>query len=631
MLNQRTLFIADTAFIDSFTIKQCNLLSVFPREEGDGAYRADLDSLLKRSKLQSGYYEVLLPKLVPIFKKYMPAAGSEVKYFLRPVLVTITSLVIDRCIRVIHRIRQQQDRNIAIVEVEPIGSIQWLSEINQTWRVNQEIIQSIMLALGFEKVHVFNRESYPEYPDDHKQRNLLFRPQRPGISGIIVKFLSCYYRLLRSIPSSKAKFQSLGFGADHYYLSKRGFFGLSGILQKSLDIKLDPAIKNAKLREDLLADVGEIIRPQFELLLSKLDSSISQSELLNLSKAYVNILINWFPVGFLEGLPQNFEKTTASLKMSDVIGVIGESLNSDVGYFECASARLAGKTVIGVQHGGHYGYIEDTYMGQFEYALFDKIITWGWKNIDPHLPQCETIALPSPRFSEKPLKANYLKPIIRSSAKSCDILFFSNLFHRFPHASTSGSVRVDFIDEITRSQEELVQAIKDIGLTVKHKPYNMKYVDLYPEHYRRLEIAGGSNYCLLKSTQKGLSVSLIKTCRIVLWDQIGSGTLECFTSGVPTIVYWKRIYSRESSWAKKLIADLECCGVVHTNAEELALEVKKYLDHPEEWMADKARKQAIQAFCEKFALTDSCWYSGWRDQLLKWSSGSGSKGALNEH
>jgi putative transferase (TIGR04331 family) len=167
-----------------------------------------------------------------------------------------------------------------------------------------------------------------------------------------------------------------------------------------------------------------------------------------------------------------------------------------------------------------------------------------------------------------------------------------------------------------------VCAIKEIGLTVKHKPYSMKYVDLYPEHYRRLEIAGGANYCLLNSKQKGLSVDLIKTCRIVLWDQIGSGTLECFTSGVPTIVYWKRMYSRESPWAKELIANLEHCGVVHTDAVELALETKKYLTDPEGWMADKGRKEAIQAFCQKYALTDPRWYIKWRVQLLQWSSGS---------
>ena len=77
MSNEKVLFVADTAFIDSKITQKHQLLPVFPREQGDGAYRASLDKLVKRSKLQSSYYNELLPKLIPIFKKYMPAAGNE--------------------------------------------------------------------------------------------------------------------------------------------------------------------------------------------------------------------------------------------------------------------------------------------------------------------------------------------------------------------------------------------------------------------------------------------------------------------------------------------------------------------------------------------------------------------------
>lgn len=625
MPNQQILFVADTAFIDSATIKQHNLLSIFPREEGDGAYRANLDSLLARSKLQSAYYDALLPKLIPVFRGYMPAAGSEVEHFVRPVLVTVTSLVVDRCIRTLHRIRQQQDRNIAVVAVERIESIQWLSEINQSWHLNQEIIQRIMLALGFENIQVFNYENYLEYPSEYRQRNLTFRPQRPGIFGIMIKALSCYYSLLQRIPSSKARFQSLGFGVDQYYLSKRGFSGPFSIFQKCLGANLDPGVRNKKLRDRLLVEMEQTVRPQFEFLLSQLDPLIQGSELFKLSKVYVHILIDWFPTGFLEGLSQNLERTAASSSAVNIVGVMGESLTTDLGYFECVSARLAGKTIIGVQHGGHYGYIEDMSMfGQFEYAIYDKMITWGWTHIDSHFPQCETIPLPSPKLSEQPLKANYLELVKTLPVNTSDVLLLTNLFHQFPHASTCGHARVDFIDEITNSQEDLVRAMKDADITISHKPYSMRYVDLYPEHYSRLEEVGGTNYHLLRSTQKGLSVELIKTCRVVLWDQIGSGTLECFTSGVPTIVYWKRIYSREAPWAKKLITDLELCGVVHDDAGELAQEIKKYLADPEGWMTNKKRKEAIQAFCQKFALTDSQWYISWKHQLFQWSAHSSS-------
>ena len=256
-------------------------------------------------------------------------------------------------------------------------------------------------------------------------------------------------------------------------------------------------------------------------------------------------------------------------------------------------------------------------MGESEFALYEKFISWGWTKIDDHFPPCKTIPLPSPKLSEQPLKYNYLEKIKSPHTNAHDILFLSNLFHRFPHISTCGNSRVDFIDEITSSQENLMYAIKDAGLTISHKPYNMKFLDLYPKHYRRLELAGGPGYQLLKSTHKGLTIKLIKTCRILLYDQIGSGALEAFTSEVPTIVFWKRIYSREVPWARDLVVALERYGIVHSNANTLAQEIKTYLDDPEAWMNNYGRKQAIKAFCQKFALTDPRWYYKWKEFLSK--------------
>ena len=157
MSNEKTLFVADTAFIDSTTTQKHKLLSVFPQKPGDGAYRASLDSLAQRSRLQSTYYNELLPELTPLFKKFMPAAGDGVEYLVRPALVTVTSLFFDRSIRVLHRIHQQEGKHINVVEVEPIMDFQWLSKITQTWHLNQDIIQRIMVALGYKKTRFFGR------------------------------------------------------------------------------------------------------------------------------------------------------------------------------------------------------------------------------------------------------------------------------------------------------------------------------------------------------------------------------------------------------------------------------------------------------------------------------------------
>lgn len=616
------ILVADTAFVESATIEKFNLLSVFPREEGDGAYRASSEDLLRRSKLESAYYDTLVAKLIPIFETYLPAAGGEIKHFVRPVLVAVTLLFVDRCIGVLHRTRQCQGKNIAVAAVDSIGDIQWLSEIrdavSNNWHLNQEIIQRIMLALGFEKAFVFDRANYPEFPEERKMQNLLFAPQKTGLSGIKSKFTRRYYALLRRIPSIRARIVSTGLAYDEFYATKRGLYGPFGLLRRCdpNSFGFEPGHKSEKLRADLHLAIEPIMRPLIESLLAQLVPRIQPQELTDIGKAYVRLFADWFPTGFLEGFSSNLEKTSTYLNKTNSTAVIGAELTTGAGYFMCASARLAGKTVIGVQHGGHYGYLEDmTALGQFAYALPDKMITWGWTHIDAHFHQCETIPLPCPKCSEMPLKADYLKP----AGNQRDILFLTNLFHRFPRVTTSGGTRADFIDEIANSQEDLMRAIKDAGLTVDHKPYSMRYVDLYPALHRRLEVAGGAAYRLLNTTHKGLSASLIKTCRIVLWDQIGTGTLECFTSEVPTIVYWKRIYSRESLWARELVADLERCGVIHTDPEKMAQEIKTYLADPEGWMSDRERKQAIRAFCQKFALTDARWYESWKRQLLDWS------------
>jgi putative transferase (TIGR04331 family) len=618
MSSKQVLFVADTAFIDSKIIKQYQLLSVFPRERGDRAYRASLDELLQRSKLQSTYYDELLPKLVPVFKTYMHAAGNEAGHLIRPALVTVTSLFVDLLIRVLHRIRQQQSVNIAVVEVEPIIGFQWLSEITQTWHINQEIIQRIMVALGYKKIAALNQENYPEYPSSHTQKNLIFRPQQPGLYGFLSRLLNPFFGLLEKIPNNSAKFQSLGFTMDRYYLAKHRLLGPFSSLQKRLNIQLVPSSKDLNLRENLFMEIEEIIKPQFELFFSQIEQHFYSDELRQLSLAYVQIVIDWFPIGFLEGLSSNIKKIRQNSNIEHTVGIIGHSLTSDLGYLASTVARLAGKTVIGVQHGGHYGYIDDfSQAGQSEYAHYEKFITWGWTNIDEHLPQCKTIPLPSPKLSEQPFKSNYLDGIKSQQTKTHDVLFLSNQFHRFPHISTCGASRVDFIDDITSSQESLMRALKKVGLTISHKPYNMKFLDLYPAHYHQLEIAGGTGYHLLRSTHKGLTVKLIKTCRILVWDQIGSGTLEAFTSEVPTIVYWKRIYSREAPWARNLVAGLEQQGVVHSDPETLAQEIKIYLADPLAWMNNDSRKKAIKAFCEKFALTDPLWYDKWKSFLSK--------------
>ncbi len=615
----RRNLVADTAFVEPATIDRYGLVTVFPRTAGDGAFRATLDALVHRSKLQSALFDTLLPQLMPVFAPRMLAAGNQAGFFVRPVLVTVTSLFVDRCIRVLHRLRQLPSHALSVVAVEPVENVQWLSDLSQTWHLNQDLIQRIMGALGFSPTPVFEPAEYPEYPHEHRQRNLLFTPPRAGLAGRLTSGVARCYALWRRLPNRAARFQSLGFGADEFYLSRRGLLGPFGPIRPPAKAQLESGVLDSGLRRDLRDQVAEVVRSPFEALLCGLDQLAEPDQACRLSQAYANLLVDWFPVGFLEGLTANLKKFSETLPATSLVGVIGHDGTSNAGYFASAAARLSGATVVGVQHGGHYGYTDDMSLGaQFEYAHYDKMVTWGWTQIDGHLPKCETVPLPSPRLSERPLKFSR-RDLAADRPDARDVLFLSNLWHRFPHASTCGQARVDFIDAITDSQEALMRALASVGLTVDHKPYSMRFVDLYAEHYRRLELAGGSGYRLVGSSQKGLSPALVKSCRIILWDQIGSGTLECLTSGIPTMVYWQRIYSREIAWARPLVAALEQWGVIHADPRQVATAIQEYLADPIGWMAHPSRREAIGAFCREYALTDVSWKHAWTQQLARWS------------
>jgi putative transferase (TIGR04331 family) len=150
---------------------------------------------------------------------------------------------------------------------------------------------------------------------------------------------------------------------------------------------------------------------------------------------------------------------------------------------------------------------------------------------------------------------------------------------------------------------------------VDHKPYSQGSVDFLHEYYADLARIGGPYYQLLISRQKGLSPALLKDYRAVLWDQIGTGTLDCFVTRIPTMIYWERIYSRESAQARPLIAELENVGVVHASSDSLVREMSHMLADPHAWMQDKRRQAAIAQFCNLFARTDRRWPALWRKAL----------------
>jgi hypothetical protein len=617
------LLVADMAFASSRYFGDGALLNVFPMKKGDGAYRAKLDQLVKRSKAQSEFLDCILPRIAPAFWGLVPAFDSQATLVVRPFLAAVTSAFIDRYLRVAFRLEQQND--VLALEVEPYRDVRWTSEflngLGTSWHLNQEIIGRIAVGLGHGKIMTIPKEEYPEYPDQLSAKNLLFMPSRDRWSNLQQRVLRRIQSLLHALPNRQARLLSTGFVYDEHYIVCSGLYGPRGALRRCRSVPvLMPGIRSPGLRRDLRDRAGPLARPPMLAYLKEVDPHISSTSAESLFEVWLSMLIDWYPTAILEGLADNMEIVQRNLDLSQVNAIVGSDLTSDVGLLQCLAARQARKKIIGMQHStGSYGYIEDmSAVAELEYPLYDILITLGWNKVEDHFPKPEIISLPSPKLSSRPLASDYCVPEICRNSSKRDVLLLSNLFHRFPAFSTCGQSRVDFLDEIFDSQRDLVQTLTSSGLTIDHKPYNEKYIGLYPEYFESLQLVGGQRYRVVDVSQKGLSVDLIKSCRIVLWDQIGSGAIECLSTGIPTIVFWQRIYSREVRWAKDLIAMLEQCGIVHAHPDTLAVEIKNYLSDPRGWMTDTRRVRAIEAFCRQFAWTEPDWRKYWADQLRQW-------------
>lgn len=620
------IIIADTAFLSKKVLTSNNFLSIFPMREGDGAYRFTSEELVNCSKLQSNFYDSISLDLINNLSNIVNLKSEEFNLLFRPVLVRITITLLDHYIRINHRLNSLNDhKNIKVLEVdniETVNSHSFFENSSASWHFNQLIIMKIMNSIGYSSKRIITKEEYPEFPNLYPMRNFLFAPYGSLGLDMIRKFNTIKGLIIQSIGrliNYKSKFLCLGFSSDEYYMNNRGLYGpLSPFLRiQHKAPKIIIPMKDENLRNEFKKQLTLVVKNSLPILLKKINLNFSTKYSDSFINVWINLMTNWFPTYALEGILINLNKQEKLFKNKNITAIIGENatlFNSDLGFIRSVKAKIEKKKIIGLQHSaGHYGYIEDlTSCGQYELSHLDSMVTFGWNKIESYFPQTKFISLPCPKLSEKPLKSDYLSKREISKKNKVDILFLSNTFHRFVGIGTSGQSRVDFIDQITSSQKQLIQSLTDANLTINHKPFNMRFVDLYPKHYEELSNVGNDKYKLIDYRQKGLTINFIKTAKIILWDQIGSGTVECFVAEIPTIIYWKRIYSREAKWAKSLVDELEKCGVVSSDPAMIAYQINDYLNDPIKWMNETKRVNAIKNFCNVFANTDPNWSNIWK-------------------
>lgn len=432
------------------------------------------------------------------------------------------------------------------------------------------------------------------------------------------KFVKLKNKLIRLLEKTItriypfAKFPVLTFANSETALRMRGMYLFRFRLIESR-WQLPVLEKNIAFREKIFKEtigLDQMFREFFLTLgLSEEQFSISES-------LFRKFLILYFPIQFLEGLETNYGFASRCFIKKDKKAILSSGDGDVFSSYLIAYAKGNGFKVIKAQHGGHYGYYRDNRPAlDIELPSTDVFLTWGWTRMHSgsQLKHIETRPMPSPWLSER---KRYWKGYKVSAGKKYDILWMPQMMKRFVGAPQgASSIRRDVLKEFSVSLIEIAKEINRNHLNTFVKPYNVMTVALMEKTYQRIKEEGGSYLTISDTYDKGLTLDLLKDCGIVLWDQPGTGFLECLSGGIPTLVFWDRLYCEEEEWTKEDFAVLEENKIIHRSITSLISEISSLRKDPVTWMQNESRQTAIRSFCQKYALTSDRWDNDWISYL----------------
>jgi hypothetical protein len=173
-------------------------------------------------------------------------------------------------------------------------------------------------------------------------------------------------------------------------------------------------------------------------------------------------------------------------------------------------------------------------------------------------------------------------------------------------------------DVMPRFQEETTAIVKSAigaGVSIYCKPFNSESRTLMASIFDTLPCIGGDLYKECGHYEKGLTRSLVDPCRLVLWDQPGTGFLECLVCGVPTMAFWSRLFCEEEEWTKASFREMENIGLIHTTINSLVTSLLEMKRGPSTCLNNPSRRAVIHKFCEQYARTDANWWKVWKAKL----------------
>lgn len=582
--------------------------ALYPTEFGDGVVISQ-EEMFGLSHSYSKIYQESIAELCAQISRNIDTESVELSILARAGVVPLMHCFLDRLVRIEKAIRLSPTE-LAIPNQEtypPMDRIEtFIEAVTVDPKFNQFLIGFIGRVWNLPEVEgVQTGEIVPAQPGFINNLTVFKSPSLYMLRKIFLKLCALIPRSrfpVLTLANATLPFRNAGFFSSHF-----------STLDLTRNYNLPP--RDDLLRQKVFSEKW-VRRESLEKFLTQLGFDDSRR---GRAFGYLREFFQlYFPKALLEEIPLASRQSANLLKPYEKRRTIFSSGAGDTSesLYVFSVAKKLGFANIKFQHGGHYGYIEDlSQIVELEYPSADGFVTWGWQTLpdNPILKHLRAIPMPSPWLSER---KKYWSGESFFGPREYDVLLMPSIVKRFPAPVNGAAIsRRDLVEQSAGFLKEIVSTITANNIRVLHKPYTTGTAHLLAATYQKLAEIGGGKYGSVRHLNKGLNHELLRKCNMVVWDQPGTGFLECLACGIPTVLVWTRLYSREEKWSKALFSELENVNIVNSSTGALAATLLQYLENPSEWMQSKVRRAAIERFCYEYARTDDNWKQVWRDFL----------------
>lgn len=590
-------------------------VSLFPSERHEGVALSQ-EKLIELSTLYSSLYVRLCAAVAGRLASRPGVGPAAARTTVREALVPIVHFYLDRLLRLELLLLSRPGASWRVPRPASAPTAGRCGEFNSLCFSSHDFNQDLLCRLAalwnipLEGGLPAASEAAPARPAVN--RNFEGSPASRRVLRYGLTLLDRFLRSVgigRRIPTLSMAYHTLPLRDAGFY-----FLGLENVQGRFVAPRVtrDPSLREELLAATLRAEAPAIV----DFLLAS--GFRNRETAVRAAEDFADFVAEQYPPVLLEGLAPALRAADAVLSGYGRRPLWVAEVNNDEATFLIAAARERGQEVIGFQHGGHSGYIDDhTGAVEYEYGFFDRFVSWGW-DVMPDFDVCRSIPvspLPSPwldaraRHWARALPENDRDP----RGKPYGFLFMSNKVYRFPPAPSGAAVaRSDRLKEIVAYHEELAAACAARKVGLLHKPYNEDAGRLTSGLLARLARDHAPYYRRLVTADKGLHADRLRECAMVLWDQPGTGFLECLAAGIPTLVFWPRHYNREEPRRREAFRSLEEAGLVHRTAVSALDELARFTADPAAWRAQPARVNAVKAFARELGWSDPDWVRHWK-------------------